>query len=234
MVADYPRTNRHSYMVARATEPFFTTKEVGKGTGLGLSMAHGFAVQSGGRLAIGSAPGQGTTVTLWLPAAEPEPAAAPGVPAAEAGSPSAVRGPAPEGGAGPRVLLVDDEPGVRSVLAEALREAGFDVALAERAAAALTRVAQAEHFDAVVTDLAMPGMSGAVLVAELARRRPGLPVLLLTGDAAAAEPMPEAPAALLRKPVNPEALVRALRDLLRGGAGPVAAGATRPDAAGPA
>ncbi len=95
-------------------------------------------------------------------------------------------------------------------------------------------MAQAEHFDAVVTDLAMPGMSGAVLVAELARRRPGLPVLLLTGDAAAAEPMPEAPAALLRKPVNPEALVRALRDLLRGGAGPVAAGATRPDAAGPA
>ena len=140
--------------LARASEPFFTTKPQGKGTGLGLAMARGFAEQSGGALAIRSAPGAGTVVELWLPVA-PTPAAT--EPARHA--PVA---------AGHRVALVDDEPHVRATLGEHLQAVGYTVSAFPSAEAALDGLEQGAPLDALVTDLSMPGMDGL----SLATRRP--------------------------------------------------------------
>ena len=155
---------------ARATEPFFTTKPEGRGTGLGLAMARGFAEQSGGRLEIDSAPGQGTVVTLWLPMAT----------AADEAPPKAES----EGRAGTkavRLLLVDDDEAVRSVLAALLGEMGHSVTQAADAEAALALLDGGLMPDLLVTDLSMPGMDGIALLRKTWRRRPGLPAILLTG-----------------------------------------------------
>jgi nitrogen-specific signal transduction histidine kinase/CheY-like chemotaxis protein len=202
--------------LARATEPFFTTKEVGRGTGLGLSMAHGFAVQSGGALAIESQPGRGTRVRLWLPAA-----AAVGT-AAAASDPPPLPAPPREG---TTVLLVEDEAAVRGVLAAALREAGLSVVEATGAAEArslLDRGGGAAAFDAVITDHAMPGTTGAVLAADLVRRGGAPPVLVMTGNAEA--PLFAVPegVAVMRKPLDPAALVAWVADRT-GAEGPRAA-----------
>ncbi|MBL6076929.1 PAS domain S-box protein [Belnapia sp. T18] len=182
--------------LARATEPFFTTKEVGKGTGLGLAMAHGFAAQSGGALAIESAQGQGTRVTLWLPEASAE-AAAPAPPAAPARH-------------GLRLLMVEDEAPLRGVMATALREEGLAVTEAASGAAALALLESGSRFDLVLTDHAMPSMTGGMLAAELGRRWPGLPVVILTGNAetAALDMAPGTP--VLRKPLGPAELAAQL------------------------
>jgi signal transduction histidine kinase/ActR/RegA family two-component response regulator len=193
--------------LARASEPFFTTKAPGQGTGLGLAMARGFAEQSGGALAIESAPGQGSTVSLWLPAAE------------QAGSATAPPATArPMGGARrQQVLLVDDEPLVRTVLAEGLAAHGFAVRAAGSGAEALDLLDAGEAVDAMVTDLSMPAMDGLALIREARERRPALPCLLLTGFAAEAEGAAEglgAPFALLRKPVEAAALAERLGELV--------------------
>lgn len=159
--------------LARATEPFFTTKPVHKGTGLGLPMARGFAEQLGGGLSITSAPGQGTTVRLWLPATAP-PARNP---AGEAGG--GVQGGAAVGG-GLRLLLVEDEADSRAMVAEELSERGFLVEQAADAAAALDLLS-ARRFDVLVTDYGMPGESGLDLIAAARERHRRLPALLLTG-----------------------------------------------------
>ena len=203
-------------VLARVTEPFFTTKPKGKGTGLGLAMARGFAEQSGGTLTIESAPGRGTTVSLWLRQATDragtgsiaEPAAAlHGAPALERAS----------------LLVVDDEPGVRMVLATALSEFGHCVEEAEDGASALRRLDQGTPVCALVTDLAMPGgMDGLALIREARRRRPGLPAILVTGhlgDAthrALEEAAGSGPFALLRKPVAPAAVEAQIAVLLEG------------------
>ncbi|UAJ09975.1 PAS domain-containing protein [Glacieibacterium megasporae] len=153
----------------RAIEPFFTTKAVGRGTGLGLSMVHGLAAQSGGWLELDSAPGEGTRAHLWLPAARP----ADGEPAADEGG--------KERGTGQRILLVDDEPLVRSVTAAMLVDLGYEVVEADAAAEALHLVRNS--ISLVVTDYLMPGMNGAALAAALRLERPGLPVLIITGFA---------------------------------------------------
>ena len=156
---------------ARAREPFFTTKPVGKGTGLGLAMANGFAEQSGGRMTIESRPGAGTTVTLWLPPgpdALQEPRfASPDLAGETAGT--------------PRILLVDDDPVVRELLAEELSALGYEVAQAGHAAAALRLLDPAP--DVLVTDFSMPGTDGLELIGEVHRRMPGLPAILVTGYA---------------------------------------------------
>ncbi|MEO9188656.1 MAG: ATP-binding protein, partial [Acetobacteraceae bacterium] len=164
--------------LARATEPFFTTKPVDKGTGLGLAMARGFAEQLGGGLAIASAPGRGTTVRLWLPGAD-EPAKAPAVrafapPVAAPGTPVAG---APDG---LHVLLVDDEEGTRTILAEELADCGFVVDQAQNAEEARARLGAA-RCDVLVTDFSMPGENGLALIAAARNSRPGLPAVLLTG-----------------------------------------------------
>ncbi|WP_135469579.1 response regulator [Crenalkalicoccus roseus] len=156
-------------VLERAFEPFFTTKEVGKGTGLGLPMVYGMARQSGGTVRIASTPGQGTEVELYLPRS-PEPAAVPEAPR----SPARPARPA-------RILVVDDEPAVREVTAGFLRELGHAVLEADSAAAALRMVEEGAALDLVVTDLAMPEVSGLDLALRLRALRPPLPVLLITG-----------------------------------------------------
>ena len=180
--------------LARASEPFFTTKDVGRGTGLGLAMARGFVEQSGGGLRIESAPGRGTTVALWLPCA-PGTAAAPGT--------EPPRAPRRRG----RVLLAEDDPSVRATLVEQLQELGFRVLAAADGAAALTLLMGGAEVAMLVSDLTMPGMDGVALIRAAQRMRPGLPAILLTGYAGggaaldAAEGL-DGPVSLVGKPVS--------------------------------
>ena len=148
--------------LARAAEPFFTTKGPGHGTELGLPMARGFAEQSGGAFDLSSRPGDGTVVTLWLPqvCADPacQPPPAPAVPETPA--------------AGPRVLLVDDEPMLREVLSECLQEWRFQVCAANGGEQAVALLDAGEPVDVLVTDLSMPGMDGLALIRAAQGRRP--------------------------------------------------------------
>ena len=158
-------------VMERAFEPFFTTKEVGKGTGLGLSMVFGVVTQSGGTVHICSRLGEGTTVQIYLPRAWT--AATPELPAAA---------PAPAA-SGAHILVVDDDPDVRWVIAEDLREIGYSVAEAESGDAALATLEQDAPCDLVVMDLVMPGLSG-LDTARLARlARPHLKILFTSGYA---------------------------------------------------
>jgi len=157
--------------VARAIEPFFSTKAAGKGTGLGLSMVHGLAAQSGGAFRLQSELGKGTTATLWLPVATAAVAAP--IRAAEVRSASRRA----------KVLLVDDEEQVRFTTSESLAELGYDVVSCASAEEALALVEQGTVPDLLVTDHLMPGMTGAQLALELRRKLPRLPVLMITGYA---------------------------------------------------
>ncbi|WP_439817038.1 ATP-binding protein [Zavarzinia sp. CC-PAN008] len=159
--------------LARAAEPFFTTKGVGQGTGLGLSMVHGLAQQSGGRLDIRSQPGQGTEVRVALPIAR------------EAPSPSDPAGRiVAEGTDLPslRVLVVDDDPLVRVQAAAMLEDLGHAVLLADGAEEALN-LAQGNTVDLVLSDVAMPRLTGVQMAQVLRVLRPGLPIVLMTGYA---------------------------------------------------
>lgn len=189
--------------LARATEPFFTTKAKGKGTGLGLAMARGFAEQSGGGLMLESAPGQGTTVTLWLPTGSAFPAPA--------------RAPTPTAASARRILLVDDDRLVRETVAAQLGDAGYTVSSAAGGEAALDMLKGDAAPDLLLTDFSMPGMNGLALIRAARLRRPGLPALLLTGYAGEAEELaaglPER-FALLRKPAGQNELVARIEALL--------------------
>lgn len=198
------------YILARVTEPFFTTKPMGKGTGLGLAMARGFAEQSGGGLFIDSAPGRGTTVSLWLPIASG------GVTRAEAGG----RAPVQPIGEAPRILLVDDEDLVREIVAEQLEDLGYDVVQAGGGAAALPLLDAEGRVDLMVCDLSMPRMNGVQLIQEAQRRRPNLPAILLTGYAGDAATLAvgdavTGPFSLLRKPVTAPELGERIAVLLK-------------------
>lgn len=157
--------------LARAVEPFFSTKPAGKGTGLGLSMVHGLAGQSGGAFDLESAPGQGTVATLWIPVAHAEPPAS----LRETETRTASRR--------ARVLLVDDEEQVRFTTSESLAELGYEVVPAASAQEALDLVTGGLRPDLLITDHLMPGMTGAQLAMELKQRLPQLPVLMITGYA---------------------------------------------------
>ena len=158
-------------VVTRATEPFFTTKANAGGTGLGLAMVHGFAEQSGGQMLIDSTPGVGTTITLRLPCASPE---------------TMRRDLAPlvAGGAGRgHILLVDDDDLVRSTVAFMLQDLGFTVTQADSGAAAVALAQGDTTFDAMLTDVAMPGLDGPALVARLRASGWTKPVVYMTGHA---------------------------------------------------
>jgi PAS domain S-box-containing protein len=187
----------------RATEPFFTTKGVGKGSGLGLSMVHGLAQQSGGGLAIASRPGEGTQVAVWLPRAE---AAAGPEKAAPASAPSGLRAPSR------RILVVDDDALVAAGTAMMLEDLGHTPVIAASAEEALALLARDRGVDMVLTDHAMPGMTGLELIERLRQERPELPVALATGFAEAPVGTPSR-LPRLGKPYRQEeldALVRAL------------------------
>jgi PAS domain S-box-containing protein len=194
--------------LARATEPFFTTKGVGKGTGLGLSMVHGIAQQSGGALQLESSPTEGTTVSIYLPVA---PSDAAEVPACAPAAPRRMNQHVVESaGPLPVVLVVDDDPLVLSTAVEMLNYAGYDARGAASANEALRRLESIDELVAVVTDHAMPGMTGSELAVELAVRRPGLRVVLASGYSE----LPVAAAGIavqLQKPFGRDALLAAIR-----------------------
>ncbi len=193
-------------LLARVTEPFFTTKEAGKGTGLGLPMARGFARQSGGELHIDSAPGEGATVTLWLPVANGA--------SAERAGPAGATG-AGSGEKGARVLLVDDDEIVRATLRQQLEEEGYDVLPASTGAEALSLLDAGEAVDLFVADLSMPGLDGRQFIDEATRRRPQAPAILLTGFAGSAEIA--VANAVLRKPIEGRLLAERIEQLLSQG-----------------
>jgi signal transduction histidine kinase len=157
----------------RATEPFFTTKGAGRGTGLGLSMVDGLVAQSGGAMRITSQPGAGTTVELWLPVSEAEQAERP-----RPAAPTLV-----EDSRCCRVLVVDDDPIVLAGTAAMLEDLGHIATEVESAERALQVLRSEANIDLVLTDHAMPGMTGTELAKHIRRNWPELPVVIATGYA---------------------------------------------------
>ena len=156
--------------LARAVEPFFSTKGQGKGTGLGLSMVHGLAAQLGGMLVLTSAPGQGTTAEILLPTTTEQPG--------ETEHDSVVL---KEAVVRATILLVDDEELVRNGTADMLRDIGYEVLTAASGAEALMLLRSGAEINLLVTDYLMPGMNGVDLVQAAGSVVPGLPALLITG-----------------------------------------------------
>ena len=197
-------TGMDAATLARATEPFYTTKGVGQGSGLGLSMVQGLAQQSGGGLRLDSKPGSGTTATIWLPSATAE---------------AAPRVASPQRNAEPAtlpactVLVVDDDPLVASGTAMMLEDLGHTALVATSAEDALARIGRDSRIDLVLTDHAMPGMTGLELAERLHREKPELPVALTTGFAEATNVAPWLPR--LNKPYRQEELAALVRRLTR-------------------
>ncbi|WP_223631536.1 PAS domain-containing hybrid sensor histidine kinase/response regulator [Pseudomonas atacamensis] len=159
---------------SKAFDPFFTTKPIGQGTGLGLSMIYGFAQQSGGHVSLDSVPGQGTCVRLYLPRLlEPTPESS----SVEKAEPIAASS------SGETAIVVEDDPAVRMLVLDLLKELGYTTFEAENATNALPVLESVQRVDLLVTDVGLPGMNGRQL-AEIARQhRPGLKVLFMTGYA---------------------------------------------------
>ena len=197
-------------VVARAFDPFFTTKPIGAGTGLGLSMVYGFARQSGGQARIHSEPGQGTMVCLYLPRHHGG--------AESADEPDDVRNEAPHVGQGETVLVVDDEPAVRMLVAEVLEDLGCTAIEAEDGAAGLRVLRSDVRIDLLITDVGLPGGMNGRQVADAARAaRPGLRVLFITGyaeNAVVGNGHLEPGMQVLTKPFAMETLASRIRDLM--------------------
>jgi signal transduction histidine kinase/ActR/RegA family two-component response regulator len=163
-------------VLARAVEPFFTTKDVGLGSGLGLSMVYGFAKQSGGHLRITSEPGRGTTVRLYLPKAQQQLKRA-----------DAILEPALVAGCGGRILVVEDDPLVRQQAVMQLRTLGYDVEQAASGSEALEVLSRGKEIDLLFTDIMMPGgLDGVELAARARELQPRLPVVFTSGFAESA------------------------------------------------
>jgi len=162
--------------LARATDPFFTTKGVGKGTGLGLSMVQGLAEQSGGQLRLRSVKGEGTTAEIWLPTAGARDRAEP--------RPQNVETPSLDGAATQLVaMVVDDDPLVLLNTSAMLEDLGHTVIEAASAEEALNALRRKNDIDIVITDQAMPGMRGDELARAIRSDWPELPVIIATGFA---------------------------------------------------
>jgi signal transduction histidine kinase len=193
--------------LAKATEPFFTTKGPGKGTGLGLSMVHGLAAQSGGQLSISSQPNVGTTLKLWLPMAKSAAVAPAGTGQTLGSLPPVVES--------CRVLLVDDDALVMTGTAAMIEDLGHTAIEAQSAAEALAKLASGLEVDVVMTDHAMPGMTGLQLAKCIQEKYAGLPVILATGYAE----LPVDPALLgisrLAKPCTQYDIAKAIQMALR-------------------
>jgi len=191
----------------RAFEPFFTTKERGKGTGLGLSTVYGIVEQSGGFISLYSEPGKGTVFKICFPRVD------------ETGEPASKAPASAEVPCGTEtVLLVEDEPAIRSLLAGALRQVGYHVLEAKHGVEALLIGSQHDgSVELLLTDVVMPQMNGRELAEQLATVRPGLKVLYMsayTDDAVILRGVVQSGAAFLQKPFSMEALARRVREVL--------------------
>jgi PAS domain S-box-containing protein len=198
----------------RMFEPFFTTKEIGRGSGLGLSQVLGVVKQLGGGLAVRSAPGVGSCISIFLP-----PAAEVAAAGMVAASVLVATRAAPRRRA--HILLVDDDADVRSTAAAMLSDAGYKVVEASTAAAALDTLERAEgRTDLIVADIGMPGINGVEFAAIVRRTWPALPVLLMTGYADSGLLRKGAEHEVLRKPFQAVELeTKVQQAMLRGRAG---------------
>jgi PAS domain S-box-containing protein len=184
-------------------EPFFTTKAVGKGTGLGLASTHGIVHQAGGYISLETAPGRGSAFNLYFPRIE----------AAAEERPRILPSPRVVGVA--RILVVEDEPDLRELTTQLLQRAGYDVLAVADGAQALALVDGAERFDALVTDVVMPNMSGIQLAERMMDLDPTVGVVLLSGYIAETldlERVTAAGAAFVPKPTNSAQLLEAVRE----------------------
>jgi PAS domain S-box-containing protein len=190
-----------------AFEPFFTTKDVGKGSGLGLSMVYGFIKQTGGNVTLYSEVGEGTTIKIYLPRADAQPA----TPDADTPAESAHTG-------HETILLVEDDERVRAYVGDQLREMGYRVVEAANGPEALVALERAPDVALLFTDVVMPGgMNGRQLADEIHRRRPGLKVLFTTGyteNAIVHHGRLDPGIELLGKPFSHIALARKVRAVL--------------------
>jgi CheY-like chemotaxis protein len=191
--------------LARAFEPFFTTRSTS--TGLGLSTVYAIVEQSGGRIAIDSEEGRGTTVTIVLPAVD------------DGSTVATARGIARRSLEGDEtILLVEDQQAVRNVARIALQRRGYHVIEAGSPSTALQLIdEEAADFDLVVTDVVLPGMNGRELVEAIRARLPGVPALYMSGyaeDAIAHDGVLDPDVPFLVKPFTPDELVGKVRDLL--------------------
>ena len=187
-------------------EPFFTTKEIGKGSGLGLAMIYGIIKQSGGYIWPYSEPGLGTTFKIYLPAISE---------AAHSPPPAAVAESPEPGNA--TVLVVEDDPLVRTMARRSLAEAGFKVLEAANGREALDLIEEHDAVEVVLTDLAMPELGGQELAQRLSALRPGLPVIFMSGytdDDLIRRGLLDAGIPYLEKPFSPDALTRIIRTVL--------------------
>ncbi|TMH87434.1 MAG: PAS domain S-box protein [Betaproteobacteria bacterium] len=192
--------------LGRIFEPFFTTKEVGKGTGLGLALVYGIITDASGAIDVASAPGRGTAFTIYMPRVD-----------VAVADDDEKQGPVARGN-GERVLVVDDEQPLLAVTAEVLSRLGYEpIAFSESLAALAEFEAQPGRFDAAITDEVMPGLSGTELAGVIHRRRPELPILLVSGyigpmmsERATAAGVNE----VLKKPVQSREIAAALARVL--------------------
>jgi two-component system NtrC family sensor kinase len=190
----------------RAFEPFFTTKATGKGTGLGLSQVYGFAFQMGGRAAIRSEPGRGTTVTLYLPRAIP----------IEAAKPQETAQPALALSNG-TILIVEDDDAVAATAARLFELIGYQTIRAADARTALEILLGGQKVEMVFSDVVMPGgMTGIELAHKIHRHFPQQPILLATGYSRAAAETAREGLALIAKPYRVDTLADAVRRTIAG------------------
>ena len=191
----------------RAFEPFFTTKAVGKGTGLGLSQIFGFAHQSGGEVGIESEVGKGTTVSIYLPRTEAKASNVRTHPAVQMRSEDEMTVP------GARILLVEDDPRVRTATVGALEDLGYDPVACASGAEALA-LFDSMDFDLVISDVIMPEMTGPEMIREMKSRREDIAVLFVTGYVGEGEGEDLIGYDLLRKPFTVNTLSTAVASAL--------------------
>jgi CheY-like chemotaxis protein len=192
-------------LIERIFDPFFTTKPAGKGTGLGLAVVHGVVRAHGGAIVVHSVPDEGTRIEIYLPAVE-------GAAAGDRPGASLPRG------QGQRVLLIDDEPLGRTALAALIEHLGYVVDHYEHPQVAVTHFAsQASGYALVITDFAMPGMTGTAVTRQVRAIRPDIPVLLISGfidPARQAELQQAGVTQLLRKPPTMDEIAHSIAHCL--------------------
>ena len=196
-----------SETLGRATEPFFSTKELGKGTGLGLSMIQGLALQLNGALRLSSEPGKGTLAELWLPVTAAVAVNAPAVVESSTGEDATPR---------MTILVVDDDPLIAMSTVGMLEDLGHQVIEASSGPAALAILRNGSNVDLMITDYSMPKMTGMQLAAAARLLRPGLPILLATGYAEL-PPGSDLELPRLAKPYMQETVAAEIAKLLRQG-----------------